>query len=289
MVPRNWTEVKAAWPGFRDALPAFFASRRYEVGITALIVFNALLLGLETFPSMEQRFGLLIDILNALILLVFIVEIGLKIVAFGWPFWRDGWNWFDLAVVAVAILPMSDGLEGLRALRAVRLLRLVAVVPSLRRVVEGLLRALPSLGSIVVLLLLLLYVFSVMATRMFGTTHPDFFGSLGASAFSLFTVMTLEGWPDLARKVMESHPAAWMFFISFIMLSSWAVLNLFIGVIVDSMQSNTVEEVEEVERLVERDHELVMGELATLRKEVGELKAVLEQVRDSGGRPPPPV
>ncbi len=143
------------------------------------------------------------------------------------------WNWFDLAVVTISVLPTNRAFASLRALRVLRLLRLVAVLPSLRRVVEGFLKALPSLGSIMLLLMLLLLVFGVMGAKLFGTDQPEAFGPLGASAFSWFAVMTLEGWPDLAREVMRTHPLAWTFFITFIVLSSWAVLNLVIGVVVD--------------------------------------------------------
>lgn len=158
-------------------------------------------------------------------------EISLKILTLKRAFWQDPWNWFDLEVVAVSLAPANDAFASLRPLR---LLQLVAVLPSLRRAVEGFLKAIPSLSSI---MLLLLFIFSDMGSKVFGEQHPEAFGSLGVSAFSLFAVMTLEGWPDLAREAMRTRPMAWSFFIVFIVLSSWAVLNLVIGVVVDSMQS----------------------------------------------------
>jgi voltage-gated sodium channel len=267
----------------RAALIGFFGSKRFEVSITVIIAFNALLLAAETVPSVEARFGGLIGFLNNLILLVFVVEIGLKIAVMGRGFWLDPWSWFDMAVVLVSITPTSESFGALRAFRALRLLRLVIVVPSLRRVVEGLLKAIPSLSSIMVLMVLLLFVFAIMGTRMFGEAHPEFFGSLGASAFSLFTVMTLEGWPDLARDIMKTHPSAWMFFIVFIMLSSWAVLNLVIGVIVDSMQSHARENEEELETTILRDQAIMMAEIRLLRKELAELRRAVD--RSEAGHP----
>ncbi len=164
-------------------------------------------------------------------MLVFVTEISLKILTLKRAFWQDPWNWFDLEVVDVSLAPANDAFASRRALR---LLLMVAVLPSLRRAVEGFLKATPSLSSI---MLLLLFIFSDMGSKVFGEQHPEAFGSLGVSVFSLFAVMTLEGWPDLAREAMRTRPTAWSFFIVFIVLSSWAVLNLVIGVVVDSMQS----------------------------------------------------
>lgn len=257
----------------RERLRRFFGSRSYEFGIVALIVVNALVLAAETIPYFNERFGGFFEIFNDLVIAVFVLEIGLKIVAFGRSFWRDHWNWFDLFIVAISIAPTTDAFAALRSLRALRLLRLVSILPSLRRVMEGFIRAIPSLGSIMGLMVLLLFVFSLMGTHLFGEQHPEFFGSLGKSAFSLFTVMTLEGWPDLAREIMRSHPLAWLFFISFIVLSSWAVLNLVIGVIVDSMHSYSREEEVELEHAILRNQLKMMDEISALRREVEHLRS----------------
>lgn len=254
----------------RTGLSEFFKSRTYEFGIIALIALNAALLAAETFPWLEKPWGGFLEAANGVIAVVFVVEMALKIFTFRRDFWRDPWNWFDLVVVAISAAPANDAFASLRALRAMRLLRLVTVLPSLRRVVEGFLKAIPSLGSIMLLLALLLFVFSVMGTKLFGTDHPEAFGSLGASAFSLFSVMTLEGWPDLARDVMRTHPVAWVFFITFIVLSSWVVLNLVIGVVVDSMQSHAREHEEELEIAILRNQVKMMEEIAAIRRELAE-------------------
>jgi voltage-gated sodium channel len=256
----------------RATLAGVFASRKFEFGIVALISVNALLLAVETVPSFEARFGGVVQTLNLIILFIFVAELALKMVAFGRNFWRDHWNWFDLTIVLISAVPATEAFVALRSLRALRLLRLVAVLPSLRRVVEGFIKAIPGLGSIMGLMLLLLFVSAVMATRMFGGDHPEYFGSLGKSAFSLFTVMTLEGWPDLAREVMRTHPLAWIFFITFIVLSSWAVLNLVIGVIVDSMHSHTREQEEELEHEILRNQLKMMAEISVIRQELESLR-----------------
>jgi voltage-gated sodium channel len=184
-----------------------------------------------------SRFGGLLRVTDNLILGFFVTEIVSRIIVRGRAFWKDAWNVFDFAVVAVTVLPFSDNISVLRALRTVRALRLVSAVPSMRRVVNGLLAAIPGMGSIVLLLGIIFYVFAVMATNMFGPDFPKQFGSVGASAFTLFQVMSLDGWSgEVARPIMESHPWAWIFFISFILITSFTVLNLFIGIIVDAMQ-----------------------------------------------------
>jgi voltage-gated sodium channel len=270
---------QAGWT--RASLRRILASNNFEYTITGLILFNALLLGLDTVPAVSRQFARELDFLNDLILGIFVVELTLRMFAFGRDFWRHGWSWFDMFVVGIGLLPFAEGFTALRTLRVIRLLRIVSVVPSLRRVVEGLVRALPGLGAIVILILVLLYVFSVMATKLFATTNPDLFGDLGASAFSLFTVMTLEGWPDLARSVMEQHPWAWAFFIVFILMSSWAVLNLFIGVIVEAMQSGSElsDGLSRAEPVGSAEINTVLAELRSLRLEVHRMSELVENRR----------
>ncbi|MFN3869685.1 MAG: ion transporter [Hyphomicrobiaceae bacterium] len=260
---------------FRLTLARFFASRTFEFGIVALILVNALLMAAETVPSIASPLGSFIQFFNDFILLVFVVELLLKIAVFGRAFWANPWNWFDLVVVLISVAPATEAFSALRALRALRLLRLVTVMPSLRRVVEGFIKAIPSLGSIMGLLAMLLFVFTIMGTKLFGEAHPEYFGALGSSAFTLFSVMTLEGWPDLAREVMKTHPMAWTFFISFIVLSSWAVLNLVIGVIVDSMQAHAREQEEELETAILRNQLKLLDEVSALRGELAQLRATL--------------
>jgi voltage-gated sodium channel len=258
-------ETDARTPSY---LGRWFTTRAYEYAITAIIALNAVLMALETYPSVRDFAGPAIDFVNSAVVVIFVIELSLKLVAFRGAFFRSGWNWFDVAVITLSLLPGTEAFAAMRALRAVRLLRLIAVLPSLRRVVMGFLNAIPSLGSVILILALMLFVSSLVATRLYGAAHPDLFGSLGASSFSLFVVMTLEGWNEIAWQVMETHPSAWAFFVGFIMLISWAVLNLFIGVIVDSMQQHTREEETALERQILTQQELMLGELQALRSEL---------------------
>jgi voltage-gated sodium channel len=206
----------------------------------------------------------------------FVLELLLRMVAHGRRFFRDPWNLFDLAVVGVAVLPASESLSALRALRVLRVLRVITVVPSLRRVVDGLLRAVPGMGAVGALLVLVIYVSAVIATGLFSRAAPEYFGHLGTSLFTLFQAMTGEAWPDIARAVMAVHPWAWIFFVLYILVVGFAVLNLFIAVIVNGMEEISEEERRDDEQKDERlDHlaaqnREILAELRALRAKLGE-------------------
>lgn len=244
--------------------------------ILTLIVINAIILGLETSELVMSAVGPALLLADQIILGVFIVEIAARIFVDGRRFWSQPWNLFDFAVVAIALVPATGNLSVLRALRIVRALRLVSAIKSMRRVVDGLLNAIPGMGSIVALLLLVFYVFSVMATKLFGADFPQWFGSLGESAYSLFQIMTLESWSmGIVRPVMEVHGWAWIFFVPFILLTSFTVLNLFIGIIVDAMQRQHEAE-------LEAEHEDTKADLARLLEEVRSLRAEILAQRQPG-------
>jgi voltage-gated sodium channel len=263
------TNTHAAPAGWRQALANFVESPRVQTFVIVLIVINAITLGLETFPQIVAQAGGVLRLLDTALLAIFVVELLMKLVGHGLRFFRSGWNVFDLVVVGIALMPATGGLSVLRALRVLRVLRLVSAVPKMRFVVESLARSLPGLGSIGLLLMIFFYVFSVMATKLFGTDFPQWFGSLFGSMFSLFQIMTLEGWADIARQVMERHPLAWVFFLTFILLATFTVLNLFIAVIVNAMQEPT-SPVEHDPVASAKDIEALRAEIAALRQALTE-------------------
>jgi voltage-gated sodium channel len=225
-------------PSAPTLLRIIVESRGFTIAITIVIAVNAITLGLETWPLAMQTAGALLLALDTLALWIFTVEISLKLWVYRGRFFRDAWNVFDFLIVAVAWVPTTGPLSVLRALRIVRALRLLSIVPQMRTVIGALLRALPGMGSVIAVLVLVFYVAAVMATKLFGADFPDWFGSVGASMYSLFQIMTLESWSmGIVRPVMEQHPYAWLFFVPFIVVTSFAVLNLFIALIVNSMQS----------------------------------------------------
>ncbi|WP_299950145.1 ion transporter [uncultured Ruegeria sp.] len=205
--------------------------------ITGVIIFNAVLLGMETSPTLMEAAGPLIVTLDSICLAIFVAEIGMKLVATGRRFFTNGWNIFDFIIVGIALVPGGAGLSVLRALRILRVLRVISVAPRLRRVVEGFISALPGMASVFLLMAILFYIGAVISTKLFSTTFPDWFGDLGLSAYTLFQIMTLESWSmGIVRPVMEIYPYAWLFFVPFIMVTTFAVVNLLVGLIVNSMQ-----------------------------------------------------
>jgi len=250
--------------------------------IMALIVINAITLGIETNHAAMERWGPILNAIDRVVLGVFVIELSARLIVQRSAFFRDGWNIFDFIVVGIALVPATEAFSVLRALRVLRLLRLISAVPTLRRVVGGLIAALPGMGSIIALLTLIYYVCAVVAVNLYGEEFPELFGTLGASLFTLFTIMTLEGWVDgVVRPIMEKHPYAWLFFIPFIIGTTFTILNLFIGIIVSAMQSEHEKE-EEGERQAERammqaETEPLVAELKSLRTEVAALRADIAQ------------
>ena len=211
--------------------------------ILGVILFNAVILGLETSDEVMGQVGPLILLLDRICLAIFVIEIAIKLFGRGLDFFKRGWSIFDFIIVAISLIPATQGLSVLRALRILRLLRVVSGAPSLRRVVEGLVNALPGMGSVFLLMGVIFYIASVMATKLFGADFPQWFGTLGRSGYSLFQIMTLESWSmGIVRPVMEVYPYAWMFFVPFIMVTTFAVVNLLVGLIVNSMQDAHNEE-----------------------------------------------
>jgi voltage-gated sodium channel len=234
--------------------------------LIAVIVINAITLGLETSAEVMARVGPLLIAIDRICLAIFVTELVLRLYALGLAFFRSGWNIFDFVIVGISLVPAGEGTSVLRALRILRVLRVVSVVPSLRRVVDGLGRALPGMGSVFLLIMIIYYIAAVMATKLFGASFPVWFGSLSTTAFTLFQIMTLEGWSgEIVRPVMEVYPYAWAFFVPFILITTFAVLNLIVGLIVNSMQEAAEEGQREEKQAFEAK---VMEKLAEIERKL---------------------
>lgn len=206
--------------------------------ITIAIILNAITLGLETAPELVGAYMPLLLVVDTGFLVLFVVEIICKLVAYRWQFFKNGWNIFDFSIVAISLLPFIQGLSVLRALRVLRVLRLISVIPQFRKVTQAFFDSLSGLAAIGAILLIIFYVGAVMCTKLFGVSFPEWFGTIGLSLYSLFQIMTLESWSmGIVRPVMEIYPYAWLFFVPFILVTTFATLNLLIGVIVNSMQT----------------------------------------------------
>ena len=265
-------------PSFRVRIGAIVEHSRVQNFIMAIIVLNAVSLGMETSGVITAKFGAALHAFDLFALTVFCVEIGAKLIHRDLRFFKDGWNVFDFLVVAIALIPASGPLAVLRALRILRALRLLTVVPAMKRVIGALLAALPGMGSVFSIIFLVFYVAAVLATNFFSATFPQWFGSIGGSLYTLFQIMTLESWSmGIVRPVMEIHPYAWAFFVPFIMITTFAIVNLFIGIIVDAMQSqHTVEQ----DSFDAGNKELLAGE-AMILAEIKALRAEVQALRET--------
>ncbi len=266
--------VVRAPAGLRQRMDRWLESAPVHNSLIALILVNAVILGLETSPQLMAVWGSWLSAADRAILAVFVVEIALRLYVNRLAYFRDPWNVFDFTVVAIALVPASGPLAVLRALRILRVLRLITLVPSMKRVVSGLLSALPGLTSVMGIICIIFYVAAVIATKLFAADFPALFGDLGKTAFTLFQVMTLEGWAmEVVRPVMAVYPLSWIFFLIFILASTFTLLNLFIAVIVNAIHQEGAED----------RPDPAVAEIVLLRDEIAALRSQL-----GGGRKPSP-
>ena len=223
----------------RSKIQAFVENNATQRFIIALIVINAIILGMETSKSLMQSYGYLLNLVNVSILYVFVIELLLRLFAHRLRFFTQPWSIFDTVVVLIAFIPGSQAFAALRALRVLRVLRLLSMVPTMRKVIEGLLAAIPGIASVASIMLLFFYVFAVVGTHLYSATFPQWFGTLGDTMYTLFQIMTLESWSmGIVRPVMTQHPGAWAFFVVYILVTTFTMLNLFIAIIVNAMHSD---------------------------------------------------
>lgn len=252
---------------------AIVESAVFQRLVLGVIVINAVALGMETSTAMNARYGRLLDLVEVLVVVSFSCEILLRLYARGRAFFQDSWNWFDLIVIGTAIVPATNAFSVLRVLRILGLVRLVSVIGSLRRVVSAMLAAVPGIGSIIVMLIVTLYSGALLGTHLFRDTAPQYFGDLEHSLFTMFEIMTVENWPAVAGPIIEQYPAAWIFFVTYIVLTAFILLNLLIGVIVSAMEVEVNRERwKEDQELERQQHEAVMTELRSLRETVTRLE-----------------
>jgi voltage-gated sodium channel len=261
----------------RLRLARWIESRRVQTFIIGAILVNAAILGLETSPAMMASFSGILISLDRLCLAVFVAELAVKMFCYRAAFWRSGWNIFDFLVVAIALTPGAGVWAVLRSLRVLRVLRLLTAIPSLKKVVAAFIHSIPGLSGVMAVMAIFFYTMGVLATRLFGESHPEWFGSLGASLYTLFQVMTLESWSmGIVRPVMETHPWAFAFFVPFIIVATFTILNLFIGIIVSTMQELSLTP----ETIAHADPEVI----ALLERIDSDLKSLRNQIAKNSGK-----
>ena len=258
-----------------NLLKDFIESRFINIFITLVILINAITLGLETSEELVSKIGNMLIYVDKIALSIFVIELLIKLFVYRLSFFKSGWNVFDFTIVTIALIPTSGPLSILRAFRIFRALRLLSMVPSMKKVIQAMFYAIPGIASVGTIIVLIFYISAVLVTNFFGNKFEDWFGSIGESMYSLFQIMTLESWSmGIVRPVMEEYPYAWAFFVPFILITTFAVLNLFIGIIVDAMQNQTIEDKNKNSQNSELNLE---KKVLFIEKELKEIKEILKK------------
>ena len=245
-------------------------SRIFISFITAVIIINAFTIGLETSAKITSKYGLILSLVDKIALTIFTLELMGKLLVYRFNFFKDGWNVFDFIIVVVSLIPASGPFSVLRTFRIFRTLRLLSIVPSMRRIIQAIFISIPGILSVGTIIILIFYISSVLTTNFFGNSFYEWFGTIGNSMYTLFQIMTLESWSmGIVRPLMKEYPLAWIFFVPFILVTTFAILNLFIGIIVDAMQQISGHDKEN--DLAEKDMHKKMRSIENQLKEIKNL------------------
>ncbi len=249
-------------------------SSQFQHFIMGLILLNGMTMGFEVSSYYKSDYNDFFEIFNSIVVLIFTIEIIMRIFVHKKAFFKDPWSLFDFTIVTISLVPTAEGFEIFRVLRVLRLFRLITVVPQMKKIVVALLKVIPGIASIGTLLTLIFYIFSIMATQLFGDKLPQWFGTLGESFYTLFQIMTLESWSmGVVRPLMEVYPYAWVFFVPFIFLATFIIINLIIAIVVDAMNEMKGEN-NIANDIVCSEHETKF-EVIKLKNEIKELKALM--------------
>jgi voltage-gated sodium channel len=275
-------------------------STRFQGFIFAVIVVNAIALGLGTYDSIEDDTGTLLTIVSEVCVGIFVIELAIRITAYGrrpQDFFRDGWNVFDFIVITAAFVPgVRESTTLLRLARLLRVVRIVTVLPEFRIIVRGMVRSLPPLGSLALLAVLLMYVYGMVGWILFHEGDPENWATLGDAMLTLFVMMTLENWPQIMDAAQAIHPWSWVFFVSYIVLASFLLFNVLIAVVLTSMEAARAEdarlarqlrrELEAAEEMIRDERQELVEAMHSLRDAVDELEDRIDRA-GSGGEPGP--
>ncbi len=251
----------------------------FEYVIVALIIGNGALLGMETSPALVRRYGEWMHLGNHIVLAVFILEAAFKMIAVAPQidrYFRDGWNVFDCSVIVFSLLPATGEYAMIaRLARLLRVLRLISTIQELRLIVSTLVRSIPSMGHVMLLMSIIFYIYAITGYQLFHEHDPIHWRSLGISLLSLFRVVTLEDWTDMMYTAMELHPLAWMYFVSFVVVGTFVVINLFIAVVLNNLEEAKAERLRELEQPVSREE--ILRDLRSTQKALRRLEERLNR------------
>jgi voltage-gated sodium channel len=258
--------------GINKLAKKIWENQASEYVVVAVILLNAVVLGLSTYFSPNTGVGKLLLTIDQACLAFFVVELCSKIYVYRSKFVKDPWHIFDFIVVGIGLVPAYGPYIIFRAFRIFRVLRILTVFPSLRTVVHSIITSIPGMVGVLFLTLIIYYVYAVLGVELFRSEYPQFFGDLSRAFLTLFQLMTLENWPDVAYTVMKSHPFSWLFFVSFIIITALAVLNLIVGLLVNAIQEERDEEKQEFHKQILKSTEaILLAEITDLRKEIKKL------------------
>ena len=264
----------------RERVRALVETNAFQVFIVAVILVNAIVIGVQTTVAGEGPLALALSVIDALCLIIYVVEAALKIRALGVGYFRSSWNVFDFTITAVSLLPAFllpfpvQVLRVLRLARIARIFRLVSAFRQMRIIIEAIGKSLPGIAWTAILLAIVIYVFDVAGVYLYGAEYPEYFGSLPIGAFTLFQVVTLEGWPDIARDIMGVHPSAWLFFVPYVMVSSFIFVNVVVGIIIGTIEESTQAERINMDESAEKQ---LRTELAELREQIKTVEYLLDK------------
>lgn len=260
-----------------DKIKLIVESSFFTKFITYLIILNGITMGLETSKEFMANYAIYAILFNQLVITIFTIEIILRIYVHRVSFFKDSWSIFDFTIVAISLIPLSSGFEILRILRVLRLFRLITVVPQMRKIVTALISVIPGMLSVIALMSLFFYIFAIMSTQLFSESFPQWFGTLGESFYTLFQIMTLESWSmGIVRPIMEVYPYAWIFFVPFIFVVTFVMINLVVAIIVDAMAILNQDEEKHIIQEVQANETHVSDEIKKLREEISELKSLIK-------------
>ena len=253
-------------------------ARWFEPAMIALIVFNGVLIGLETSKEFMASYGGWLHLGNDIILAIFIVEAALKITAVAPRFplyFGNGWNLFDFTIVVLSLLPATEEFALVaRLIRVLRVLRLVSALPQLRLIVATLVRSIPGMGHVLMLMSIIFYIYAVIGYHLFHEHDPEHWGTLGSALLTLFGIVTLEGWVQVMETVLEPYPWAWVYFVTFVLIGTFVMLNLFIAVVINNLDASKTAELEELRDPITQDE--VLRELQRTHEALDRLQSRLE-------------
>lgn len=254
--------------------------RLFHPIILGVIFLNALIVGLETSQTLMSAHGQFFAWLNTAILSIFFSEIAIRLGA-EWPqrlrFFRDGWNLFDFTIVAVSLLPEAGSFATVaRLARMLRVTRIISTLPELRLIIGTMLRSIPSMGHVIILLSLLLYVYGIVGYHLFHSLDPDHWGTLGTSLLTLFQMLTLEGWVEIQQASLAVYPWAWLYYASFIIVAVFVVINLFIAVVINNLEAAKAEQREAAE--AQHSHAALLRQITELKEQLNKFERTLLQV-----------